>query len=313
MTFDDNARYPPGNPSYPTTLTTVVNQAQGADENQQEVREARLLLWESYADPVFCYFYRKLTPFGRQSEAGDLAQDFLIRFFRGSGEERPGLIHYDRSRSRLRTYITRAIDHFLQDEHRRRSAVFRQKVEGDRLSLDRLTEEGQLPSVRGLTIDEIRERYGEEVADAESPVDVFIRVLAIRLGNQALALALEDAHKTCTPENLLRIELILDNLAQGESADLSLDARPEAHGTRNDQSVSDRLSRNHRYVAEQTGTSEGTVKQTWFRFRNKMKQKLRELLGVDVPDEENQTNEEVLFVLRYLGLDEPGPESEKPV
>jgi hypothetical protein len=276
MSFGD-APAPGATPTWPASSSTVIMTAQGHTQDRAELLGARRSLWAHYADPVSCYVYRALPPERRDREAADLAQVFLIGFFWGEDGNPPGLLNYDRSRGvRLRTYIARSIDNFLCSEHRRSTAALRQRLE-NAASLDQHGERGDLPPARELTvaaIEEIRERYGDEVADSLGPEDALTHSWAIALCNQAVNGVCASLSAKTRPA----IEMILDNV--------QATGKPQ-----------------HAWVATRVGSTERAVKVRWLRFCRAVEREVRRLLGVETCSAD-QLDDEVRFVLRHLGLDE---------
>ena len=267
------------NTPFPRTSTRRVLIAQGHSAGPEDVDRERKTLWANYADAVFCYIHHWLPSDRRDRDTGDLAQEFLVRFFWGDGTSPPGLLHYDAAEeTRLRTYLARSIDHFLISDNRKQNAHYRRPVAGAR-SLDQLRAEGgDLQSVAGLTIEELRQRYGDDMADGASPQEAFTRCWALALYNEAAAAVLE----TLAPEVRGTVERALDNLEQTGALQ-------------------------HARVAQALGAKETTVKQRWFRFRHDVKQEVRRLLARQTSSP-NQLDEEAQFVERYLGLEETNRE-----
>jgi hypothetical protein len=258
-------------PVFHTTRRTLVEKAKGMAATPQESLEARRLLWEIYAGPVFCYVHNWLPRERRAREAADLAQDFLIKFFWGEQGKDPGLRNYDYTRGKLRSYIGTAVDNFLITHVRRRNADIRRPLELA-VSVEGLEREGgNLPPVSGLTVEEVRERYGNEVADALSPKEAFIRCCALEYGYRAV----ERACRLQSPEMQPTVKLILENLWKTNKPDYAR-------------------------VAEQLGTTVGAVKQAFHRFRNDLIREVRQL--VESNCSEDQSDSELKFILRQLGV-----------
>jgi RNA polymerase sigma-70 factor (ECF subfamily) len=109
---EDSSGAPPapsGSPVFGTTLWTVVLAA--GDPDHPEAGAALNRLCQTYWYPVYAYVRRK----GRNpAEAEDLAQEFFSRLL---GRGFPGGIR--REGGKFRSYLLRALDHFLVNEWRR--------------------------------------------------------------------------------------------------------------------------------------------------------------------------------------------------
>lgn len=140
---------PAASPLFGTTLWTVVIAA--GDPGHPDAAAALDRLCRRYWYPVYAYVRRKGRP---AAEAEDLTQAFFVRLLeRGF----PGGVR--REGGKFRSYLLRALDHFLVNEWRRDCAVKRG---------------GGMPafSLDGL---EAAERYQLEPADDETPESLYDR------------------------------------------------------------------------------------------------------------------------------------------
>lgn len=110
-----SAASPPASPVFATTVWTVVLAA--GDPDHPGATAALERLCRTYWYPVYAYVRRK----GRAAaEAEDLTQEFFSRLL---GRGFPAGIH--REGGKFRSYVLRALDHFLVNEWRRGAAAKR--------------------------------------------------------------------------------------------------------------------------------------------------------------------------------------------
>ncbi len=140
--------------SFPSTLWSRVRGREGGERTRDDLEA----LFTAYARPVVAYLRARfrLDP----ETALDHAQDFFVRVLEGDFLDRA-----DRERGRFRTFLTAALDRFVIDRAREKSA---QKRGGDRIHLSLAGESGEhavdLPDPRTATPAEILDRaYRREI------------------------------------------------------------------------------------------------------------------------------------------------------
>ena len=115
---------------HPTAWTQIIR-ARGASSTP--ARQAWAWLIDAYWKPVYFHVRRK----GHDvEEAKDLTQQFFVHFL-----EQDALRRVDRAKGKFRTFLLTCLDHFLLDEHDRRTALKR------RPSFDYATVEGQYSDI----------------------------------------------------------------------------------------------------------------------------------------------------------------------
>ncbi len=146
---------------FPSTLWTAVLTAR--DPSSPLRREALQRLIEAYWKPVYFFVRRR----GRDREASkDLTQGFFTALL-----EKNYLQYVDRDRGKFRTFLLRALDHYLADDYERHPA---RKRGGGQTLLS--------PNFR-----EAEAQMALEPSSGESPDRAFRRDWALRVLSQALS------------------------------------------------------------------------------------------------------------------------------
>jgi len=155
------------NQQFASTHWSVVLAAQGADSSQ--AAEALERLCRTYWGALYAYVRREGHP---AANAADLTQAFFARFL-----EKDFLHNVDRRKGKFRSFLLKALNHFLADEWRHAHAQKR---------------EGAHPAI-SIDADDWETRYGHELASDLTPEKLFERRWAMALFDQALARLREES------------------------------------------------------------------------------------------------------------------------
>jgi RNA polymerase sigma-70 factor (ECF subfamily) len=167
--------------TFGSTLWTLVLTAR--DASTLEAQRALNTLLSLYWKPVYHYIRRR----GHDSEtAKDFTQDFMTHLLEGSF-----LAHLEPAQGKFRSYLLRALDHFLSDERDRRLAL---KRGGGR---------------RVFPMDLVPAE--EIVSTEESPARSFSRAWAQLVLDRALQALQKEYEAAGTPENFSLLKAYLAN------------------------------------------------------------------------------------------------------